>query len=337
MRKTAMAMVCLSMLLGAPARANDSSAELATGGLVLEKTADIEMRSEDLYISAKEIRVEARFFNRSAQEITTVVAFPMPDIAIEHPDEVIAVPTEDPQNLLGFATKVDGKPVAMSLEQKVYSGGIERTEVLRRLGVPLAPHLAATNAALDRLGPAAQDELVKLGMAKTEEYDVGKGMERHLTAHWTLKTTYFWEQKFPAKTEVVIEHHYVPSVGVTVQTSIGSKEALKEDWFAAYKAKYCMDADFLAAAERASKEANIEFGGPFSEQRISYVLTTGNNWAGPIGQFRLVVDKGAPANLVSFCGEGVRKIGATEFEMQKADFVPKSNLHVLILKRLETP
>ena len=254
MRKAALTMVCVSMLLGAPARANDSSAELATGGLVLERSADIEMRAEDLYISAKEIRVEARFSNRSPKDITTVVAFPMPDITIEHPDEVIAVPTEDPQNILGFATKVDGKPVGMSIEQKVYSDGIERTEVLHRLGVPLAPHLAATNAALDQLTPAAQDELVKLGMAKTEEFDVGKGMEKHLTAHWTLKTTYFWEQKFPAKTEVVIEHHYIPSVGVTVQTAIGSKEAMKEDWFAAYRAKYCIDADFLAAAERARQE-----------------------------------------------------------------------------------
>jgi hypothetical protein len=39
------------------ALANDSSAELATGGLVLKKSADIEMRSEDLFISTNEIRV----------------------------------------------------------------------------------------------------------------------------------------------------------------------------------------------------------------------------------------------------------------------------------------
>ena len=44
---------------GAPqtAFANDSTAELTTGGLVLSKNADIEMRSEDLAISEKEISV----------------------------------------------------------------------------------------------------------------------------------------------------------------------------------------------------------------------------------------------------------------------------------------
>src|ERR1019366_10079815 len=38
------------------AAANDSSAELATGGLVLTKNPAIEMRSEDLFISTKAVR-----------------------------------------------------------------------------------------------------------------------------------------------------------------------------------------------------------------------------------------------------------------------------------------
>lgn len=337
MRKTAVATAWLCVLAGSPASANDSSAELATGGLVLEESADIEMRAEDLYVSANAIRVAAHFYNTSAKDVTTVVAFPMPDITIEHPDEVISVPTEDLQNILGFSTKVDGKPVEMRVEQKVYSGGIERTDVLARLDVPFAPHLAATNAALDRLAPPAKDELVKLGLAEIEEFDVGKGMEKHMSARWTLKTTYFWEQTFPAKAELVIEHHYTPSVGASVQTSIGGKEAMKEDWFAAYRAKYCMDASFLGAVEQAREVAKSDYGAPFSEQRISYILTTGGNWAGPIGAFRLVVDKGDTSSLVSFCGEGVKKIGATEFEMTRSNFTPKSDLNVLILKRLETP
>jgi hypothetical protein len=38
------------------------------------------------------------------------------------------------------------------------------------------------------------------------------------------------------------------------------------------------------------------------------------------------------ANLVSFCGEDVRKIAPTRFEMRKSDFT--SDLYVLILERL---
>jgi len=60
-------------------------------------------------------------------------------------------------------------------------------------------------------------------------------------------------------------------------------------------------------------------------------VTTGGNWAGPIGEFRLVVDKGDPSNLVSFCADGVKKISATEFEVRKKNFVPSKDLNVLIL------
>ena len=48
------------------------------------------------------------------------------------------------------------------------------------------------------------------------------------------------------------------------------------------------------------------------EQRLDYVLTTGGNWAlGTIGDFKLTIDKGDPENLVSFCGENVKKTGPT--------------------------
>lgn len=71
---------------------------------------------------------------------------------------------------------------------------------------------------------------------------------------------------------------------------------------------------------------------PFTEQRIDYILSTGANWSGPIGNFRLVV-KGDPSNLVSFCGEGVKKIDPTQFELRKSDYVPDGDLNVLILSK----
>src|SRR6185295_15524304 len=110
-----------------------------------------------------------------------------------------------------------------------------------------------------------------------------------------------------------------------------NKEAMQEDWFAAYRAKYCMDSSFLDAVEQARLAQKSEYGAPFSEERISYILTTGGNWARPIGKFRLVVDKSDAGSLVSFCGEGVKKIGATQFQMILNNFVPNSNLHVLFL------
>lgn len=327
--------VLVAALAAAPALANDSSAELATGGLIFVHNDDVEMRAEDLTISAKEIHVRYRFFNKGAKDVTTLVAFPMPEINVEGPDDNITVPTEDPQNLLGFATTVNGRPVATRLEQKVFALGLERTELLRSLNVPLAPHLAGTNEALDRLPADRQAELVRLGLAETNEYDAGKGMQKHLEARWALHTTYYWEQTFPAQAELVVEHRYKPSVGGSAQTSLGSPDSANQDWFREYMTKYCIDAGFLDAVDKARKAAKSEFGAPYSEERIAYILKTGANWSGPIKDFRLVVDKGDPASLISFCGQDVKKTSATRFEMRKTDFLPENDLNVLILNRIQ--
>src|SRR5579862_971444 len=135
------------------ALANDTTAELTTGGLIFAKSPSVEMRSEDLFVSDKEIRIAYRFFNASAEEVTSLVAFPMPDIAFSGPDDNIAIPSEDPANFLDFHTFADGREIVANLEQKVFADGVDQTARLKALGVPLAPQLDATEKALDALTP----------------------------------------------------------------------------------------------------------------------------------------------------------------------------------------
>ena len=318
-------------LMAAPARANDSTAELTTGGLVLTKSEAIEMRSEDLYVSTKEIRVRYRFFNTTERDITTLVAFPMPDVTPDGTSDT-AIPTEDPVNLLGFRTLVDGKAVKARAEQKAMANGVDQAALLRRLGIPLAPHLQGANRALDALPKEQWDELVKLGLADITEYSSGANneMEKHLEARWTLQTTFFWEQTFPARRELAVDHRYQPSVGASVQTPLGEPDLAKEDWYGEQVRKYCVDKALLTAIDRARRTVKNQHT-PLREERIAYVLKTGANWAGPIKNFRLVIDKGDVKNLVSFCGDGVKKISATQFEMRKTDFTPQTDLFILIL------
>ena len=68
-----------------------------------------------------------------------------------------------------------------------------------------------------------------------------------------------------------------------------------------------------------------------TESRVRYVLTTGANWARPIGDFRMVIDKLSPSNLVSFCGTGVRRISPTQFEVRYRNFTPRQDVAVLVL------
>lgn len=327
---TVAAVSLMALAVAAPAGANDSTAELRTGGLVLTKTDAIEMRAEDLFISQAQVRVKYRFANTSAKDVTTTVAFPLPDITTNGVDDLMAIPVESPTNFLAFTTLVDGKPVKAEVEQKVFKGGVERTAELKRLGLPLAPQLPATNAALDRLPRAAQAELLKLGLAVPNDYDQGKGWEHHIAAAWTLKTTFFWTQTFPAGKELAVEHRYTPSVGESALTAWGSTFGPKGRELAGERAKYCVDDAFLASLKRFRKGG--ETGPAMGEARIGYVLTTGANWKAPIADFRMTIDKGEAKNLVSFCGEGVTKTGPTTFEVRHANYTPTKEVSVLILK-----
>ena len=331
--KTAIAMGATGLMLAvaAPAGANDSSAELAAGGLVLTHNAAIEMKAEDLFISAKQVRVHYRFANTSAKDVTVTVAFPMPDITTEGFDDILAIPTQNPTNFLDFHTTVDGKPVTAQLERKAIKNGKDYSALLKGLGIPLAPHLAFTNQLLDKLPQARKDELVKLGLAVVDEYDnTGKGMVKHLDATWTLKTTFYWTQTFPAGREVVVEHRYKPAVGESAGTSWGSDYWPKDPGYAKARAHYCVDDAFIASAERAKAKGDIS--PQLNEQRIEYILTTGGNWKAPIGDFHMTIDKGEPAALVSFCGEGVVKTGPTTFEVRHANYMPTREVSVLILR-----
>lgn len=317
----------LAALVVGPALADDSTAELATGGLAFVQTDDITMQSEDLFVSMTAIKARYEFVNTADHDVTTLVAFPLPDIKGD-PDLGIAVPIDDPVNFVGFKTVVDGAPVSTQVQQRVSALGVDQTELLKSLGIPLAPQREATGKALDALPRDKWGELVKLGLASIDQYDVGKGMEDHLTPLWVLSTDFFWEQTFPAHKTVVIEHQYQPSVGATAGLSFGLPETRKEAWFKDYVNKYCIDPGFLAAVDKSRKSDGSD---TLMENRIDFVLKTGSNWASSIHRFHVVVDKGSPKNLVSFCGDDVKKTGPTTFEMTKTDFEPNQDLAILIL------
>lgn len=328
MRTIRIALAAAGLVLAAPLAANDSVAETSAGGLVLTRSAEIDMVSEDLFVSADEVRVRYVFRNRGPQDVRATVAFPMPeqDLSLLVEGDV-AYPRD-------FDTRVNGKPVAMRIERKAMLGGRDHSALLTSLRVPIAddpdPSLAVIPEGLDALGPADQDRLVRMGLATVEQYDRGTGIQRHLAPMWTVRQSWYWEQVFPAGRDLVVEHRYRPGTGGSVGTGLVLPDFRASSEGRRMVADYCIDAAFLAGLDRMARRIRGDFP-LIGEQRVGYVLITGANWRAPIGDFRLTVDKGRPENLISFCGDGVRKTGPTRFEMRRTNWRPDRDLKLLIL------
>lgn len=316
------AALLMAGLLVAPAAANDSVASMGAGGLVLERTDGIEMRSEDLYVSAREIRVRYRFYNRTARDIATLVAFPMPELkgGIEND-----VALEDPLRM-PFTTTVNGRRVATNVEQKAMLNGVDHSGLIRGLGLPLTPRGEATIAALGTLPQPQVDMLVEMGLVEDRSWTDAGVRHLELVPLWTLKTTHYWTQVFPAGRELDVRHRYAPAIGGSAGSLFGDPAMAGSENHNEQATRYCTDDAFWNGARRMRAR-----GLYLSETWVDYILTTGANWAEPIGEFRLVVDKGSSRNLVSFCGEGVRKIGPTQFEIRRRNYTPAQDLSVLIL------
>lgn len=329
MRRIAVCLTVAAACVAAVAVANDSVAEMAAGGLVLRQTDDIDMVSEDLYVSAERIRVRYVFRNRRPQDVRVIVAFPMPDRDLsETRYQEIAFPS-------GFVTHVDGRMVRMQVERKALRGGTDHGALLRALGLPIVPEggVESLTAAIDRLAPAERQGLLDRGLVEPVEYDLGRGMRRYFEPTWTVGESWYWEQVFPAGRDLVVEHEYVPGTGGSAGTTLAFPEMRDEPEARARYADFCVDRDFIATVDRMMARSTPQDPSLLIEQRIRYVLTTGANWRSPIGSFRLVVDKGQADHIVSFCGENLRRISPTRFEMRRENWRPDRDLAVLIVRR----
>ena len=322
--RTCLPALALLALSAAPALANDSSAAIGIGGLTLTKNDAISMDSEDLFLSQEEVRVRYRFTNHSNRDVETLVSFPVPDL----PDGI--------ENYLGdrslpdyrglqFRTTVDGKPVQLDYVEKIEIAGRDVSAQIAKLGWPR------------RWNPIDYDETLifieKLSEAERQSY-LRQGLLRRqdevILPAWSLVTYVTRRQVFPAGKTVEVTHRYVPLVGGSVGGALDPE--YRKDSARDYAQRYCTDRAFLAGIDRrlGTKPPGERPG--YVEHWLSYILRSGANWRGPIGDFRLVIDKGKPDNLVSFCMDGVKKISPTLFEVRKTNFEPTKDIDVLIVE-----
>lgn len=319
MRRLALALLLL--FAGAPPPlANDSVAALNIGGLALLRSEAIRLDRQELFLSRERVRVEYRFTNLTDRDIETLVAFPLPDFTHS---PVSHVP--DFAGRLDFRTLVEGRPVTYELHQRAHFEGRDITQRLGALGLPLLGGPAFERAA-NALPEPERAALMREGLVVASAENGRTVIDEPL---WSVSTSVTRRQVFPAGRSIAVQHSYVPFVGSTVGWRFGPDRRATPA-FQAERAHFCMDDAFLAELDRRIRPALA--GRDYGEAWLQYRLTPGANWAGPIGEFRLVVDQGDAGALMTFCGEGLRRLDARHVEMRRPDFTPERDLDILIVE-----
>lgn len=331
MMRSAVMAAGLLALLPAPAKANDTQAALGLGGLIFERSDEIAMESEDLYLSHDKVRVRYTYRNLTSKPVTILVAFPLPDVPVEGRDLEWTQSAYPDWDAIGMTTKVDGKQVELLRIDVPKLGGKDISARLKERGWPVRYWQdEGFHARLAALSADDKSELVGEGLLSADQ----------LTGHelrplWTVSTAFVRTQTFPPGKAVTVEHAYEPMIGGTV-TSALDREARDESMAGpdGYEARYCVDGPFLRGYDRRRYTADggrIETVMPV-ETWLSYVLATGANWKGPIKRFKLTVDKPGPQVLVSLCMDGLTRVSSTRFEVVKTDFEPTRDIDILFLE-----
>lgn len=339
--------LCALLMIAPPALANDGFGGLSATGLTFGQTDAVAMVEEDLFISLEKIRVDYLFRNTSGSDVTGEVIFPLPPISVYSTyDSMMNLP-EDLTNpdLVNFTATVDGMPVQVTIDriavveppwedgrpanEQYDTPGRDVTAELAALGIPLTLEVEPIREALLALTPEQQAMARAAGIAEFYDGDAATGDPRDAFSMWSIVWRYHWTQTFPAGKEVKISHSYDnrPPGGLFYWTHP------QDEYGAELIAQYCIDEGTSKAMAKAlAASGNAESGNYGIAYNLAYVLRTANSWAGPIGKFRLTLDKGDPGNVISLCADGVKKTGPTTFVVEKTDYTPDSDLEILLVQ-----
>lgn len=335
-----LAALCLMSL---PAHANDGWGGLASTGLTFGQTEAVAMLEEDLFISRDQIRVDYLFKNITDSDVTGEVIFPMPPVPLTqvYYSEWNLPEDRNAADLVGFTATVDGQdqPVTIDrlavieppydenapLARQYDTPGRDVTAEITALGLPLTVDHASLGAALLALPEDKRQAAIAAGLA--EYIDAGPGYPAEAIALWSVVLRYHWTQTFPAGAETRISHSYTNRA----PGSIFPWEHPAPDYRQYEVDRYCIDEGTSKALVKRLQHPEFNDGTAMgTAYYIDYVLRTANSWAGPIGKFRLTIDKGAEENIISLCADGVKKTGPTTFVVEKTNYVPDRDLQILL-------
>lgn len=311
-------LVVLLACAAALVRANDSFSEVGAGGIRFLKRSDIILQKEVLTITTKKVDVAYRFFNPTRQDVTIEVAFPIPEYTY---DPEYGTPQFD-----DFTVEADGARLSCQKLAKATLKGKDVTKEIEDAGLPVADlrsigRKGADNPA-DHLAPQTRQRLEAAGLL-TKDQDYG------WIPLWTVSVVYHWQQRFPAGQITQVHHTYTPWSGGDY-FYLASPEAWNAKAFASDCAPGPQELKKLFPP--AKKQDDAVYRG-----WVQYILTTGSNWNGPIGDFTLTVPK-SQKETVALCSDLPKATATPEkVEVNVKGYSPARDLRVYFLSSEPPP
>lgn len=286
------------------------------------------MVSELLEISVHKVTIRYVLRNASDKDVELLIAFPLPNLnGGDLYNSPINLPNEKKLNFVDFAVMADGRPVKPAMEIRAFDGQNDITARLNSVGLSGVVLLSPLNRELLKMPEASRRLLEKDELIMPDDFNpplpgIGK---RGWWPTWTMRVKFYWKQRFPAKRNVELVQTYRPVVGGSyITTDDDGKSSIE---------RYCGTSKTLnriAEVKRRHRANGNEIA--LFERRIDYVLTTGNNWNGPIGDFHLVLLTDSQDDILVSCIPGLKQVSETQFELTRRSFRPTEELKLLILQ-----
>lgn len=319
-------LVC-GVLFATYVHANDSTGYVAAGGVQYIKNDKIAMHSEELYVSKDLIKVDYQFKNLSNQDITETILFPLPKVLANGYDYDFADVTDLPNS---FKIWANGRAVKPTIHARVHmlpigvnvedtDKAVDVTQIFKACGVDdkelWYPWVQTTtfNAIAKKLWNCNHPALNTM-IDKSTPLSKDEGLSSRIA--WDTELIYSWQQTFKAGAITHVKHSYQPLVGSSVHFGEAEYDG------------YCVADDIKRTLARRQAYR------PIPPKFVSYILTTGANWAKPIANFKLTIKRDRD-ELVSFCWAGqaqVVKQGNGVFTITEKNFTPTKDLDVVFLK-----
>ncbi|MBQ8843538.1 MAG: DUF4424 family protein [Elusimicrobiaceae bacterium] len=302
--------------------ANDTAGTiLPTGGIVFEKQDGIKMKVEALYIRPYQIEVNYLFENTTNQDITTQVFFPLPEMpAVE---EYLGDESHDYK----FKLWVNGKQKQYQTHWTITKNDKDITKEVAILFY--RPEEVITDQELSKRIAILPEETRKslednkiIAWDWTLDRDSGEIQSWIMGEHvaWQKQISYSWEQNFPAHKTVSVRHTYTPTA---IYNSVGAPFS---------KCVYDKSDPYKSFAYIAENENTYSADHLQARNYLEYILTTANNWQGPIESFNLIVQ--SPFKSVG-CFDGEAFYGEEYYAVNRQNYTPQWDLSAEFLVKGE--